>query len=163
MVDVTATDSNIRVALHLSSRGVAKDTLTATIDVTHRGTAKQYVAGIRVAQRLHLVTANLTIADIDTRITLNDCHLTTTEDAGTNLRVGTAHADSGVTMHIATMKVATGRNFQTHTAAIDAAIGVLNDTCCCNCGLLRCSSSNLRTDSTTCDGNRSGTTLYNSG
>ena len=46
VVDFTAADSDVRVTLYLSSLGMAKYTLTATIDIAHRSTAEQHVTRI---------------------------------------------------------------------------------------------------------------------
>ena len=152
MIDITATNADIGIALHLSGIGMTEETLTATIDITHRSATEQHVAGISISSRLHLVTAYLTIADIDTSVTFNDSHLATTKDAGANLCARTAHADISTVFHSTTVVVRRIVILLTHTTAIDATEGVLNNTPCISIlnGLLcRISRCNLRTDSTT--------------
>ena len=140
---------------------MTEETLTATIDITHRGTAEHHVAGIvRIGLGLHLVTTYLTTADNDVGITAHNGHLTTAEDAAANLGFLTADADSRTAVQVTTMIIRSIRRCHTHTAAINAAVGVFNGTDATfrysNSLLRRCTAGNLRTDGTTRNGNRSG-------
>ena len=103
MIDFTATDVDVGIALNLSGMGVTERTLTATIDITHRGTAVQHVAGIRVAQILHLVTSYLAITDVDVGVSTNESHLTRTIDAGAHLGVFATNGHLGVRRHLTAM------------------------------------------------------------
>ena len=109
----TRIDGHLGVTLNQSGIPFCQATLTAAIDITHRGTAKLLIVNFGVT--------NLTAADLHIRAAIYLSQLTAAIDAG--LDDTTSHADIGIGVAFS-IDITTAMSLVTHAAAIDATEGV---------------------------------------